>query len=499
VSTFEPAAARPPVRGASHASTVDLGVRAARGGSLLLLRHAVAFAANAAGGVLLARRLGPEIMGLFFAAATLLVIGRQLVDFGTTPRLIRAATDANLEARALWLERLLAIFLLVATGVALGLGAARLYAPESATQFAWLLGAAALGASVWAWQAVPLARLERQLDYARVSRVEVLEPLVFNAVAVGGALAGAGVPALAAALVLRGVVPAVAAQSAAPLPKVAFPGRQALRTEARSALPLVGAQATLWAILAAPPVLIGMLVGHEALGHAQLAQSLVGSAGIPAAVFQRVTFAGFARLRDEPARFRAAVGRSLELLALVSLPVLGGLAAFAPAWVPRVCGPAWTPMVPVLVAAVLPAALAGLLGILYSAMLALGSNRIVLAQNLVHAGLYWAAMATLARPFGALAVPLAHAIAIPSGWVYLRGFAAHHALPPLGGVLLGLVGETAITAGCLWLVIHGHIGLAVLVFCVLHAVIVSALGRRLGLTAILRSALGRRDVELPGV
>ena len=476
-----------------------VSARAARGGGVLLLRHGIGFAVNAGGGIVLARELGPAVMGLYFAASMVFTVGRQLVDFCVTPHLIRHPEAQPHYTQYLWLQRLLAgaMLVLVLGGVAAG-GIARL-APEHATDLAWLLAAAALGAAAFAWQSVPVADLERRLAYRRIGWIEVLEPLVFNAVAITLVLAGGSVRALAAALLLRGLVPALAAQHLALLPRGARPSVAQLTRLAGELLPLVGAQATLWAILLAPAVLVGKLAGAEELGYSQLAYSLLGSVGIPAAVFQRVTFAALSRLQADAESFERAVRRSLVLLAALYLPLLSLLGGFAPVWVPRVCGAQWTPMAPVLLLATLPVALASFLGIVYAAILAHGENRLVLWQNIAHGIVYWTVLALLARPLGAVAVPLAHLAALPAGILYYRAFRARHGGVAMPGLWAAVAATAGLSFGCWQLVARGHLWMAALVWLAVQAVAIPWTWRRLGLGALLRRTLRGGDLEVPRV
>jgi PST family polysaccharide transporter len=476
-----------------------VSARAARGGGVLLLRHGIGFAVNAVGGVVLARQLGPSVMGLYFAAYMVFTVGRQLVDFCVTPHLIRHPESQPHYARYLWLQRALAGSLLVVVLGGVAAGGLRHVAPEHATDLAWLVSAAALGAAAFAWQSVPVADLERRLAYRQIGWIEVLEPITFNGVAILLVLGGGSVRALSVALVLRGLVPAVAAQRLAFLPRGTRSSAAGVTRLAGELSPLVGAQATLWAILVAPAVLVGKLAGPEQLGYSQLAYSLLGSIGIPAAVFQRVTFAALSRLQDDPLRFERAVSRSLALLAGFFLPLLSLLGSFALLWVPRVCGPQWTPMARVLLVATLPVALASFLGLVYAAVLAHGLNRLVLWQNVVHGLIYWTVLASLARSLGALAVPIAHLAALPAGLLYYRAFRTRHGGLQLVAVWAALAGAVGLSSICWSLVARGHTLAAVLAWVAVMSVVVPWGWRRLGVVPLLRRALRGGELEVPGL
>ena len=146
-------------------------------------------------------------------------------------------------------------------------------------------------------------------------------------------------------------------------------------------------------------------------------------------------------------------------------------------------------MATVLLVGALPAALAGLLGIFYAAVLAAGMNRVVLGQNLLHAVLYWGVMAVLARPLGAVAVPIAHLVAIPAGILYVHAFRSRQALPPWGGLVTGLGAEAFLTAGTALLVMRNHPIVAAIVWGGVHGIVLPILLRRRGLSALWRAAI----------
>ncbi|XOV89741.1 MAG: MOP flippase family protein [Pseudomonadota bacterium] len=96
-------------------------------------------------------------------------------------------------------------------------------------------------------------------------------------------------------------------------------------------------------------ILIGALLGAQALGFYNLAYNLVV---MPVSrinpVITRVAFPVFARLQQDQAQLRAGYLRLVNLLSLVNFPLLVGLAAVAGLLVPTLFGTAWQPAVPVL-------------------------------------------------------------------------------------------------------------------------------------------------------
>jgi O-antigen/teichoic acid export membrane protein len=321
------------------------------------------------------------------------------------------------------------------------------------------LGAAALGAASSVLQSVGIARLERELHYARIGRIEVLEPLVFMAVAVTAAWRGRPAEGIALGLLLRGWVPALAAWRAAGLAWPRRPPSGEVIALLRVLAPFAAAQSVLWVILAAPPVVVGRVAGPAALGHAQLAYSLLGSAGIPAAVFQRLAFAVLSRRQHDAAGIATTVRWALRLLGGLYVPAVFLVTSLAPVWVPKLLGEEWRAMAWVLCMGALPVTCTGLFGIHYAAALARGRHRLVLVQNAIHAAIYWAALALLVRRWGALAVPAAHLIATGAGLLYVREYRrAYGPVPaasafwsiPVYGVVAALVAAACARGALVW-------------------------------------------------
>jgi len=468
------------------AAPADVASRVVRGGGALLVRHVVALVVNAAGGIVLARRLGPESMGLVFTAVTALAIARQWTDFGVRTWLIRQSDSERSIAACFWLQSALAAIALVAVAVVVASGALAQWAPRHGAALAVLLWGAVVGAAATVLQAPAVAALERRHDWGRIGRFEVAEPIVFTAVAVWATTTAAPMVWIAVALALRGWVPALLAWRAAGARIAAPPARGAILALARELWPLTASQAVMWGIQAAPPLVIGRLAGVAALGQAQLAYSLLGSAGLAAAVLHRLSYATLARFQDDAARFDRTVAWALNGLAVAYAPALFALASLSPLWVPRVCGPEWEPVQWVLLVGALPVSLAALLGVYYGALLVRGRHALALGQNLVHWLLYVAALVVASRAWGALALPVAHLVAMPAGVLYVRAYRRLHGTAP-GAAAAAVVLACAVIAVATFAAARaGHAVVAVGAWVVVLAVLWAWAVRRFALVAMWR-------------
>ena len=171
-------------------SNITLRTEIVRGGAYLGIRQVVGTAINVAGVILLPRFLGPSDYGVYAAAMGLFVAVQLVAQLGVGVYLVRAA-DAD-RPELFWC----ASTLLLAAGCAAAVTASlRTPLAQRWTRIDGLVG---VGLVVFAMlplsnlTQVPLARLERALDYRRVAWVELVSQLLFFVVAIPLAWMGAG-------------------------------------------------------------------------------------------------------------------------------------------------------------------------------------------------------------------------------------------------------------------------------------------------------------------
>lgn len=95
--------------------------------------------------------------------------------------------------------------------------------------------------------------------------------------------------------------------------------------------------------------LIGTFLGATSLGHYSLAyRILMFPCEAITNTLGRVTFPAFSRMQDDDARLKAAYLRVCGVIALVTFPLMTGMAAVARPFVEVVLGPSWLPAVPLI-------------------------------------------------------------------------------------------------------------------------------------------------------
>lgn len=192
-------AAQPPEAGGERRMGVgEVRARAVRGAVSLGLRNLLVRAINLIGTVVLARLLDPHDFGLLAFAFAVKSVSDMLAAGGLAAGLIRRPeTPSRRELQATLGFQLSTTTFLVAVIVACGaiFGGA-----------AWVAAVMAASLPIFALRVPTIIMLERKLDWSLPARAEIAETVVFNAIAIGLVVGGAGTWGVAAAASAQGLV-----------------------------------------------------------------------------------------------------------------------------------------------------------------------------------------------------------------------------------------------------------------------------------------------------
>ena len=294
--------------------------------------------------VALGALLSPRDFGTIAAGLVVVQIAQFLMDSGTRGSLIVApAISAALLRRALAFN--------VGTGLLLTLGVAALAGPfvdafasgGQADAIRFLAVAVVLSALV----PVPMAILQRKLDFKRQATVLGVAATVASIAAIVAALLGAGVWALALRQVLYQAVIAClswwSVRRMLPRRGEGSGGRQRVRQEQAFWFFLVSLSQFL--ALNVDYLVVGGVTDARRLGLYSLAFTI---AFAPVSQFSsqigKVVFPAAAATRDREVVANRAL-KATRLLALVTMPFVPPAVALAPAVLPAVFGQEWTSMV----------------------------------------------------------------------------------------------------------------------------------------------------------
>lgn len=296
-------------------------------------------------GVLVARLLVPEELGVFALAALALAILGLVRSLGLSAALVRDP-DLTEERRstAFWLSAALGLLLIVGLLAAARPVAAWLGEPALATALRWLAPAFLLESL----GATHDALLERRRDYRRRAMRDGAATLLGAGVALGLAWAGAGLLALVAQRLAASALSTAFLWGAVRWrPRPVLPWRD-VRALLAFGLPLAGSAALTWLAGNLDRLLVGRALGAAALGAYALAYQVArGPGSLVQAVLGSILFPELSHLRGDVARVRSVYLASLaHVMAALLLP-LAILCGLAPAFVRAVYGPQWEAAAPV--------------------------------------------------------------------------------------------------------------------------------------------------------
>ena len=306
--------------------------------------------------VLLARLLSPEEYGLVALALVLMAYAEAIADAGVAQALVYLPRRPAFTRAALLLSTVFGC-LLVVLALAAAPMVAEFFGHADVAPLVRLLALSLFASSLGA---VPEALLRRELRFPRLTSAMVIRAVVTGAVTIGLALDGWGAWSLAWGTVAGSVSYTVSLW-------VLLPERghhqfwRAERAEVRMVLgygtPVAGSSLLAKLIFDVDYLIVGGLLGAQALGHYTLAFRMPELLIINVFfVIATVTFPLYARARRDPDRLRSGYLQSVRVQSLYGICAGVGLAVVAPYLVPVLFGPAWVPAITPLILLALYAA-----------------------------------------------------------------------------------------------------------------------------------------------
>ena len=475
--------------------------RAISGVVLLSLRTLGIRIVGLAGNIALARLLVPEDFGAIAIGLSIVGLGSFLADAGIGAALIgRKEPPTRRELSAVVGLQLVttSLLLVLAAAICLPLG-----------HIAQLSAVMLASVPFMTLRTPAKLILERELRYGPVVRVEILDVLVYNVWAIGGAAIGWGAWALATGTIVRAIVGSLLMLALVPA------GRVRPRWDLRSVRPFlkfgIGVQAGSVQLLVREYVLnfaVLAIAGTAVLGLTALAGRVLQ---IPLLIFQslwQVSYPGVSRLLDAGADPRAAIQQGTAMLAAASGALLVGLVAASPGLIPAVFGSEWSDAADYMPGACLALLVGGpISATVIGYLLALGRALAIVRVQAVGTLVWWSVALSLVEPFGVArlgigwaassileAILLARLAASVSGVRVLRACAA----PMASATVLGGAGwliATSLPANALVGVLSG--ALTSIAFCGVRFILDRDLAR--SLITLLRSVANTRPMPTPAI
>jgi PST family polysaccharide transporter len=370
-----------------------------------------------AGVLLITRWIGPQQYGLYAAAFGSFYYLQSISQLGLTVYLVRwqgdqpAGTPETQEApetqdlrEALVYNQGFTLLLLIGLlGVALSqVGGASLAAWVKIPGFQAIFQTLSLSLPIVLMGQVPMAKLERQLNYRQVAWIELVGQIAYFLVALPIAFKGGGA---------WGPVAGWWAQQLHLLVLFLWASKYWPRLCWQPALIQkmlgysVGYSASFWVWQLRSLVnslLVSRFLGAEAVGYIALANRMVELLGFVKSATYRLSIAALARLQGQRERMTQAISEGMGLQVLALGPVLVLVSWLGPTFLPLAFGAEWAPAMQIYPFIALSLLINALFNLHSSALYALQRNWQVTAFHILHIALLFGAAAMLIPRFGLL-------------------------------------------------------------------------------------------------
>lgn len=356
-----------------------------RGGGYLALRYSLGVLVSVGNMLVLTWWIGPHAYGVFVTSIGIVAFLANIARAGIDTYLVRQAEtpSANLYNAAS------ALILLISTGLTLA-GASATYLLihwYGTREFVFPYVVLLLSVPMIGLTGVPMAKLERELDFRAVAEIEF-----------SGQTLGLAVGALMAALRF-GVWAPVSGQLAWQIftffaawrRSSLRPGLRFQQAPVREMLRYgVGCTTSLraWQVRAlVNPLLVGHFVGVEGVAFVALASRIAEALGTFRLAAGRMAIAALARIQNHLEEFRLLLQRAMYLQVVTLGPLLCLFALLGPSIFRHIVGVRWLPSL-----SVYPFVAAGILinsvyNLQASALFVLGRQMIVMLAYLLHVGI----------------------------------------------------------------------------------------------------------------
>ena len=325
-------------------SPASLSTRALRGAAWSVLEKWGARLTQLLVFVLLSRMLDPTVFGVIAIAQVVLDLVRILVDQGFSQALVvEDRPDRAFTSTAFWVGLGVSALLTVTMFFTAPLVADLYDEPQLTAVLRWL----SIGFLLQAASSVPQALLSREFRFRELAVRRLVSVLVGGVAGVVLAATGAGVWALVGQTLGTTAASVVVLYAATRFrPGLAF-DRARWKGLVRFSGGVLGVDLMTWLVNNADKLIVGALLGTEALGYYYVAwRILMLVTEVMTGVMSSVALPVFSRLKGDRDLTVRALFRATKLSVSVAAPTFVAIAVLAPDLVPVVFGRQWGEAVP---------------------------------------------------------------------------------------------------------------------------------------------------------
>jgi O-antigen/teichoic acid export membrane protein len=398
-----------------------------RGGAYLAVRQGLGMVISLVGVLLLTRTIGPGAYGLYTAVLGIFTYVLNLSQWGMGVYLVRREGEVQEEEY----HQAFTILLCTGTGALLATLAATPLIEKwmQSDGLGGIVTAMAVALPINLMTLVPLAKLERSLDYRKVALIELGGQISYYAVALPLAFKGAGAWAPVVGWWVQQVVAAGSTYMAGQYRPRFNWNRALIRQMVNYGIGYSGSM-WIWQLRSlVNPLVVGRFLGLETVGYIALAIRIVDMLSFVKSATWRLAIAGLARLQSDRARLCKAITEGMQLQVLALGPLLVGFGLLAPLVMPRLFGPKWSPALSVYPFIAAGALANALFNLHSSALYVLRRNWEVATFHLLHILLFAGSALLLVPTLGMMGYGCAELVALLS-YVVIHGMVQRFAGSP---------------------------------------------------------------------
>jgi O-antigen/teichoic acid export membrane protein len=419
-----------------NSSFMGLRNQVLRGGTYLALRQGLGMVLSLGGVLLITHVIGPTQYGLYTSANDLFLYVQIIAQLGISLYLIRGAPEE--ENRNAYHQASTLSLLLGIGGAALAIALLPLMQTWVRLEgFTPIAAALFLELPISLLAKVPLAKLERELNYKQVALFELANQITFISVASLLAFRGLGAWALVAGWWAQETQALLLFHWGAKL-RPRWHWDQALVKKMLGYG--IGFSAAQWVYQLRSlvnPLVVGRFGGAEAVGYVALVIRLVETLSFVKNATWRISIAALAKIQSDRPRLRQAVSEGMGLQVLALGPVLVAAAWALPVLIPLVFGDRWLPVTQVYPFVAFAYLTNATFNLHASVLYVIQKNWEVTLYHIVHVAAFLAAAIVLVPRLGMVGY----------GWAEMAGFIGYGVL---NFYLVRSVGQPQYRLAAIW-------------------------------------------------
>jgi O-antigen/teichoic acid export membrane protein len=283
-----------------------------------------------------------------------------------------------------------------------------------------LLFGTVLGGFFYSWRYIACGLSERKLLYRIASVAEISDILIFNGIAVFFSLIGDVFHGILLGNILRGFGSALVAQISL-REKIFFRfNRKIIKLIKKFSLPFIGYNTLQWLPINAGPIIAGGFLNIQDLGVLQLSYKTAEYPRVFVTIASRLSLNIFSRIGNSINELQGSSKKAIDLLFFLLIPGLGLSIGLSPIWIPFIYGDPWLKMSNIMMVIVFPFLSMSMISLFCSLLNSQGIVKGPFIFFIIYNIIYWPTIIILTKKFGLFGLPISEWVVLISCTFLLR-------------------------------------------------------------------------------